>query len=196
MAALYLHNAIFTPEPSEIIRSSSIFPHSRNPSTATTTTLHGNASEQSHTHEPLLRSSTSDSWSYINPLSGQPNSVDEPDPLEWGSPPVLLEDPPTLRETKMFWEKKIRRRLRRLRYLMRSLEIIFGAGKAHEDIAFPLNNLQGVGLSTTQRDIFLRSKTMILWKDNTRRWRWVSVPVFLLACWLLLQYLIFSGSIY
>jgi hypothetical protein len=79
---------------------------------------------------------------------------------------------------------------------MRSLEIIFGAGKAHEDIAFPLNNLQGVGLSTTQRDIFLRSKTMILWKDNTRRWRWVSVPVFLLACWLLLQYLIFSGSIY
>lgn len=141
MAALYLHNAIFTPEPSEIIKSSSIIPHSRNTSFATTTTLHGNTSELSHTDEPLLRSSTSDSWSYMNPRSRQSDSVDRSAPLGWGSPPTLFEDPPTLRETQIFWKKKTQRRVKRLRYLMRSLEVLFGAEISHEDIAFRLNTL-------------------------------------------------------
>ncbi|KAF7759710.1 hypothetical protein Agabi119p4_11405 [Agaricus bisporus var. burnettii] len=126
MAALYLHNAIFTPDPSEISRSSSIFPHSRNVSTATATTLHANASEQSHTREPLLHSTTSESWAYADPFSRQATLFNEPGRLEWGTHPPFLGDPPTLRETKIFWEKKIRKRMRRLRYLMRLLEVIFG----------------------------------------------------------------------
>lgn len=139
MAAHYLHNAIFTPDPSEISRSSSIFPHSRNVSTATATTLHANASEQSHTREPLLHSTTSESWAYADPFSRQATLFNEPGRLEWGTHPPFLGDPPTLRETKIFWEKKIRKRMRRLRYLMRLLEVIFGAGKACKHIAVRLN---------------------------------------------------------
>ncbi|KXN92542.1 hypothetical protein AN958_05397 [Leucoagaricus sp. SymC.cos] len=124
MAALYLHNAIFTPDPSELAGGSP-FPHSRNVSTVSGTTLH--ASEHSHPSEPLLHPRTPDSLAYIDLFSRQATLVDEPEPLEWGPHPTLLGDPPTLREMKNIWERRLRKRLRRLRYLMRSLEIIFGA---------------------------------------------------------------------
>lgn len=135
MAALYLHNAVFTPEPSESSRSSP-FPHSRNFSTISGTTLHASGSEHSHPTEPLLHSTTPDSLAYIDLFSGQPTLVDEPGPLEWGTHPTLLGDPPTLREKKNIWEKMIRKRLKRLRFLMRSLELIFGTKDPFNDIRF------------------------------------------------------------
>lgn len=125
MAALYLHNVVFTPEPSENSRSSP-FPHSRNLSTVSGTTLHASPSECSHPTEPLLHPTTPDSLAYIDLFSRQPTLVDEPGPLEWGPNPTLLGDPPTLREKKNFWERTLRKRLRRLRLLMRVLELIFG----------------------------------------------------------------------
>ncbi|KAF5353258.1 hypothetical protein D9756_008036 [Leucocoprinus leucothites] len=126
MAALYLHNAIFTPEPSELARTSTPFPHSRNGSTISGTTLHASGSEQSYPTEPLLHPRTPDSIAYIDLYSRQATLVDEPEPLEWGPHPTLLGDSPAIREKKNFWEKTLRKRLKRLRYLMRSLEFIFG----------------------------------------------------------------------
>ncbi len=124
MAALYLHNAVFTPEPSEISRSS--FPHSRNVSTISGTTLHASPSEQSHPAEPLLHPTTPDSIAYIDLFSRQPTLVDESGPIEWGTNPTLFGDPPTLREKKRYWERALRKRLKRLRVLMRLLELVFG----------------------------------------------------------------------
>ncbi|KAF9450515.1 hypothetical protein P691DRAFT_810202 [Macrolepiota fuliginosa MF-IS2] len=126
MAALYLHNAVFTPETPDTARSPP-FPHSRNVSTISGTTLHASASESSHATEPLLQPITPDSLAYIDLFSRQPTLIDEAGPLEWGPHPTLLGDPPTLREKKNFWERTLRKRLKRLRILMRTLELIFGA---------------------------------------------------------------------
>ncbi|KAK0440060.1 hypothetical protein EV421DRAFT_1712847 [Armillaria borealis] len=104
MAALYLHNAIFSPEPVELPPS-----HSRTISTATLRTI---ASDHSHPTEPLLDPSYSGS-AYLDLLERQPAHPRGPSP-GWDMG-LSLDDIPTLGERRGYWEKAVRRRLKVLK---------------------------------------------------------------------------------
>lgn len=114
---------MYTSEPSEHAESLINLPHSRNSGT----TLHVSGSERSYLTDPLLYPQSSDTTACINLLSGQAASNDETEPIQWNSHTSLLGDPPSLREKRNYWERTLGRRLKRLRYLMRSLELVFGA---------------------------------------------------------------------
>ncbi|KAJ6626009.1 hypothetical protein B0H10DRAFT_569334 [Mycena sp. CBHHK59/15] len=102
MAALYLHNSIWLPDPGETPRD--LTPHTRTISSATLQTLQ--TSEQSHPTQPLLHSSTSESVAYLDLLSRQPTHPNTPR----GSPMALSfdGDPTTVRERKGYLEKIVR----------------------------------------------------------------------------------------
>lgn len=122
MAALYLHNAIFIPEPSDATS-----PHTRNLSTLSSGTLHTTTSEHSHPTEPLLQSTTSESVAYLDLLSRQPThpnaSQRSPD---WDTGLSLDGDAATARERKGYWEQSIRKRLKRLKAMKGTLEAVIG----------------------------------------------------------------------
>jgi hypothetical protein len=123
MAALYLHNAIFTPDPSE--SSLGLAPHARNISTVSTGTLRTIASDYSYPTQPLLHSAASESLTYLDLLNSQPPYPNEPHPGQ-DMRLKLDGDPTTMTEMKGRWEKRIRRRLRRLRLIKASLEVVMG----------------------------------------------------------------------
>ncbi|KAE9396240.1 hypothetical protein BT96DRAFT_1021503 [Gymnopus androsaceus JB14] len=88
MAALYLHNAIFIPEPSERRE------HTR---TISSTTLRTITTDQSHPTEPLLHSTNSGSLAYQDLLSRQPEYSSRNDDE------LILDDlPPSSREKQGF----------------------------------------------------------------------------------------------
>ncbi|KAJ7123691.1 hypothetical protein C8R44DRAFT_735326 [Mycena epipterygia] len=118
MAALYLHNSIWVPDVAESPQGHS--PHTRTISSATLQTLP--ISDQSHTTQPLLHSSTSESVAYLDLLSRQPTHPNAPR----GSTPGLSfgGDPTTMRERKGYTDRIVRRRLRRLKAMMAVLEVI------------------------------------------------------------------------
>lgn len=122
MAALYLHNAIHTSEPSNSSYNSHP-PHNRNVSTVSSATLHTSTSEYSHPTEPLLRSSTS--IAYLDLLSRQPSHPSGPQ-AGWTTSLSLNGDPVTERERKDFREHHVKQRLRLLKRFKSSLEFAMG----------------------------------------------------------------------
>ncbi len=118
MAALYLHNAIFSPEPVELPPS-----HSRTISTATLRTI---ASDHSHPTEPLLDPLYSGS-AYLDLLERQPAHPRGPSP-GWDMG-LSLDDIPTLGERRGYWEKAVRRRLKVLKLTVLVFEMVMGGSQ-------------------------------------------------------------------
>lgn len=124
MAALYIHNAIHSMEPSHSPHLPS--PHNRNISTVSSSTLRTSTSEYSHPTEPLLHSGTSGSLAYLDLLSHQPVYPHGAEPPHSRS--ISFDgDPNTMRERKGYWERTIRTRLRRLKLWKGLLELVIGA---------------------------------------------------------------------
>ncbi|KAG9217875.1 hypothetical protein CCMSSC00406_0005245 [Pleurotus cornucopiae] len=130
MAALYLHNAIFVPEPSE----DSMHSHHR---TASSGTLRTTTSD-SHPTEPLLRNTASESsLTYRDLLSHQPSH-----PNMQGFPGAgdtrldLFSDTLGVEERKGYTELAVRRRLRRLRLVKRLLELIIAIWTAYNIVRY------------------------------------------------------------
>ncbi|KIK66255.1 hypothetical protein GYMLUDRAFT_239240 [Collybiopsis luxurians FD-317 M1] len=114
MAALYLHNAIFIPEPSDTQDS---IPHTR---TISLTTLRTITTDKSHPTEPLLHSNNSGSLAYQDLLSMQPGYRDSAVGLSFDG------GRPTLSEKQGYWEKSVKKRLRILKFTGYILELILG----------------------------------------------------------------------
>ncbi|KAK0457018.1 uncharacterized protein EV420DRAFT_534501 [Desarmillaria tabescens] len=125
MAALYLHNAIFSPEPAELPPS-----HSRTISTATLRTI---ASDNSHPTEPLLNPLYSGS-AYLDLLERQPTHPRGPSP-GWDMG-LSLDDTPTVRERKGYWEKAVRRRLKVLKLTVSVFEMVMGAWAIYNTVRY------------------------------------------------------------
>lgn len=134
MAALYLHNAIFTPEASESSIPASPDPytphHGRHRSSHSSFTVapsfRTSTSEFSHPTEPLLHPEISGSHAYSDLLSRQPAHPSGPQP-GWDMGLSLVGDQPTMRERKDFWERTVKKRLRRLRFTKLAMEMLLGA---------------------------------------------------------------------
>ncbi|SJL10892.1 uncharacterized protein ARMOST_14287 [Armillaria ostoyae] len=125
MAALYLHNAIFSPEPVELPPS-----HSRTISTATLRTI---ASDHSHPTEPLLDPSYSGS-AYLDLLERQPAHPRGPSP-GWDMG-LSLDDIPTLGERRGYWEKAVRRRLKVLKLTVLVFEMVMGVWAIYNTVRY------------------------------------------------------------
>ena len=119
MAAIYLHNAIFQHDPSALESSLGLSPHARSISTVSTGNLPANTSEYSHPTGPLLNS-----LAYLDLLESQPPYPNGPH-TDLDMRLNLGGNPTTISEMKHHWEKTIRRRLRRLRCIETSLEVLF-----------------------------------------------------------------------
>jgi hypothetical protein len=120
MAALYLHNALHSPDSSTLSRTTPL-PHNRNISAVSSATLYTSTSEYSHPTEPLLRAGTSEALAYRDLLSQQPTYPDEHRtadlPLDNGIP---------LREETSLWHQAVKRRRRLLKLIEGSLGIVIG----------------------------------------------------------------------
>jgi len=125
MAALYLHNAIYTAEHSENNSDSSSSGKARRLRSLSAGTLRTIASDFSHPTEPLLHSSTSESIAYRDLLSRQPAHPNGPR-AGWDIGLDFSGDPTTLRERKIYRERLLRKRLRRLRLGKAVLELVLG----------------------------------------------------------------------
>jgi len=122
--AVYLHNAIWTTDP---FGNPTSHPHNRNLSSLSNTTLRTVTSEQSsHPTEPLLRSTTSESLAYLDLLSRQPTHPDGPQ-AGWDLGLNFEGDQTTMQERKVYHDKSMRRRIRRLRLAKSILELVMGA---------------------------------------------------------------------
>lgn len=116
MCALYLHHALFSPEPSPLPT------HSRQTSSFSAFTIRTSTSD-SHPTEPLLTPSYGESSAYLDLLSRQPQHPDSPrriDALD------LASEPPSERERRSKWESRIRKRIQRLRWMRRVLSAVIG----------------------------------------------------------------------
>lgn len=131
MAALYLHNAIFSPEipqsPTPVV---DIYPrhHRRNQSSLSSIAAAPSvrtSNDFSHPTEPLLHSDMSGSMAYADLLSRQPMHPNGPQP-GWDLGLSLVSDSPTTRENKYVWEQSIKKRLQRLGLIKSVLEILMG----------------------------------------------------------------------
>lgn len=135
-AALYLHNAIFTTEPSSPPLSAAHVhthrspgtgsrrnPHDRQLSSVSSFTLRTSTSEHSHPTEPLIHGSRESSV-YLDLLAQQPTHPSSTLPRALGL--TLDGDPVTPRERRIQYERMVRRRLRRLRWVQRVLWIVIG----------------------------------------------------------------------
>ncbi|TRM63174.1 hypothetical protein BD626DRAFT_34161 [Schizophyllum amplum] len=138
MAALYLHNAIFSPtsdgpnlSPSG---SGSEISHDR-ARTNSTATLTPSASENSHPTEPLLRAETNEALAYLELLSRQPKHPNAPPP-PWDTALSLEGDPLGASERNAYREHAARRRLRRLRWMKSGLEVIFVAWSVYTAVRY------------------------------------------------------------
>ncbi|KAA1474093.1 hypothetical protein DENSPDRAFT_840636 [Dentipellis sp. KUC8613] len=137
MSAIDLHNTLFSPEPTFQPR---LVPerhgsHTRQQSSLSTTTLQTTTSRHSHPTEPLLHSSSFDSYAYQDLLSRQPLHPDGPR-AGWDLGLNLDGDPVTSREKKGYWEKITRKRLRRLRTIKGVLELLIGAWALYTTVRY------------------------------------------------------------
>jgi hypothetical protein len=121
MAALNVHNAIFTADPAEVVPTPTAALHSRTISTVTLRTV---ASNEGHPTESLLGPSTSGSQVYMGLLARQPSYPDDPPPLQ--IPLYLTGDPMSEHERRVLHEGVVRKRLKRLRGFKMSLEALKG----------------------------------------------------------------------
>ncbi|KAJ7055207.1 hypothetical protein C8F01DRAFT_1159788 [Mycena amicta] len=130
MAALFLHNSLWVPDPDADPQRT----HGRTTSSSTLQTLQ--FSESSHPTQPLLHSATSEAVAYLDLLSRQPTHPSFP--RSRGAPAGLSfdGDPTTLRERKTIQEQTVRRRLRRLQVMMRVLEVIIGAWAVYTTVRY------------------------------------------------------------
>ncbi|CDO68745.1 hypothetical protein BN946_scf184989.g11 [Trametes cinnabarina] len=141
-AAVFLHNAIFTNDPSAppasighrvSIGSASTghgrssnhrrAPHMRQLSSVSFVTLQTSTSEHSHPTEPLIHAGSSESSVYLDLLARQPTHPSSPPPAR-GTGLTLQGDPVTQRERRNVWERAVRRRLKILRWVGRGLTVI------------------------------------------------------------------------
>lgn len=141
MAALYLHNAMFSqdapahpslthlpiPGPSSDPYTPKHSRHQSSQSVAPSFITSTSEYAYSHPTEPLLHPETTNSGSlaYADLLSRQPHHPSGPGP-GWDMGLSLVGDVPTLPERKATWEAVIRKRLRRLRLTKGALEGLIG----------------------------------------------------------------------
>ncbi|TFK92158.1 hypothetical protein K466DRAFT_643503 [Polyporus arcularius HHB13444] len=150
MAAVFLHNAIFTTEPPSLAHPQSgphphwqhrapnrRLPHDRQLSSVSTVTLQTSTSEHSHPTEPLIHPGSSASSVYLDLLARQPTHPSSPPPAR-GSGLTLRGDPVTARERRTQYEQTVRRRLKRLRWAQRALFVIIGAWAIYNTIRYYL----------------------------------------------------------
>ncbi|TFK63625.1 hypothetical protein BDN72DRAFT_308207 [Pluteus cervinus] len=104
---------------------------------STSTIISTNAYEYSHPTEPLLQSTTSESVVYFDLLSRQPTHPHGPQRTQaWDMGLTLDGDPPTSRERKGLWERAVRRRLKRLKYLKWILEAALGVWAVYNSVRY------------------------------------------------------------
>ncbi|RDX47657.1 hypothetical protein OH76DRAFT_726007 [Lentinus brumalis] len=152
MAAVFLHNAIFTTEPAsppslahpqsgphphwQHRAPNRRVPHDRQ-SSVSTVTLQTSTSEHSHPTEPLIHPGSSESSVYLDLLARQPTHPSSPPPAR-GSGLTLRGDPVTARERRTQYEQMVRRRLKRLRWAQRALLVIIDAWAIYNTIRYYL----------------------------------------------------------
>ncbi|KAI0742883.1 hypothetical protein C8Q80DRAFT_1221257 [Daedaleopsis nitida] len=135
-AALYLHNAIFTSEPhsppplaaphAHRLVPNRRGPHDRQLSSVSSVTLHTSTSEHSHPTEPLIHPGSSESTVYLDLLARQPTHPSSLGPAARGLALSLEGDPVTPRERRVQHVRMVRKRLKRLRWVQRTLWVIIG----------------------------------------------------------------------
>ncbi|KAH9837739.1 uncharacterized protein C8Q71DRAFT_754228 [Rhodofomes roseus] len=143
MAALFLHQALFSSESSVVPQTASSarssFTRDRRLSAVSSVTLHTvSNSDHSHPTEPLLNPpipEASSSSTYVDLLARQPRHPTSPSSAADGA--LSLEgDPLTANERRSHWERRTRRRLRRLRWTKRSLLSVIGAWATYNTIRY------------------------------------------------------------
>lgn len=129
MAALYLHNALFTseppshPPPSFARRPlSGRVPHDRQLSSQSSVTLHTSTSEHSHPTEPLLHGESS---AYRDLLSRQPVHPSGAG-TGWEAALSLDAEPVSTSERRRLSDLVLRKRMRRLRWASKSVLYLMG----------------------------------------------------------------------
>ncbi|GBE86959.1 hypothetical protein SCP_1002040 [Sparassis crispa] len=138
MAALFLHQALFTTEPSAsselpVLRSPNrVTQHERQLSSVSSVTLRTSNSDHSQPTEPLLRPESS---IYLDLLSRQPNHPDGPE-SSFNLGLSLEGDPITPRERKSCLERAIRKRLRRLRWTRRTTLLIMTSWAVYNTVRY------------------------------------------------------------
>jgi len=132
MAAIYLHNAIFSPEPSQSPIPVTYSPrHSRNLSSQSSMTGSRTSQEYSYPTAPLLPAEVSGSLAYADILSRQPMHPSGPQP-GWDMGLSLVGDQPTMAERIDTWERAVKRRLKWLRSIKGALELLMGERWSHK----------------------------------------------------------------
>ncbi|KZT00280.1 uncharacterized protein LAESUDRAFT_560262 [Laetiporus sulphureus 93-53] len=141
MAALYLHQALFAPEPAvpPLLASAPLSARSSyDPrlSSISTATLHtASHSDRSHPTSPLLHAQDVDSPAYLDLLARQPRHPSLPSsPAETAL--QLDGDPATPIERRSRWERRIRRKLRRLRWTKRILLTIIAGWATYNTVRY------------------------------------------------------------
>ena len=129
MAALYLHNALFTteppsPPPPSISRRQHAgrVPHDRHISSQSSVTLHTSTSEHSHPTEPLLQGESS---AYRDLLSRQPPHPSGPR-TGWETALSLEAEPVSNSERRKLSDLSLRKRIRRLRWASKGVLYLMG----------------------------------------------------------------------
>jgi hypothetical protein len=123
MAALYLHNALHTPDTPSSSRTSPS-PHYRNSSTVSSGTTFTRTSEYSHPTEPLLHAETSEAMAYRDMLSQQPTFGDTRRAADLSVDGGLATY--SLKEKTSLWDRHIRRRYNWLKLMRGLLGILLG----------------------------------------------------------------------
>ncbi|KAF8154224.1 hypothetical protein B0H34DRAFT_720981 [Crassisporium funariophilum] len=133
MAALYLHNAIYSRNPSE--PQENTFAHSRNLSTISSATLQTSTTLHSQPHEPLLRPTSPRAANYFNQLERIPRNPDgTPARLRWDDQLEL--DSGNTGEKKGYWGRNTRRPVGRWKWLRLSLEIVLALWATYNTVRY------------------------------------------------------------
>ncbi|KAF8970697.1 hypothetical protein BDZ97DRAFT_1914577 [Flammula alnicola] len=135
MAAIYLHNAIYAGNPSELRDT---LEHSRNLSTISSATLLTSTTLHSQPTEPLLHTPTTGAAaeSYFDQISRQPRNPDgTPARLHWDDPLVLNIDPHAVGE-KNRWRRKSGGLSPRWKKVKLILEIVIGAWAIYNTVRY------------------------------------------------------------
>jgi len=130
MAALYLHNAMFSPVALQDPVQGTFSPQHRHKLSSqsnmtTAPSYRTSLSEFSHPTDSLLYPGTSGSLAYADLLSRQPMHPSGPQP-GWDLGLSLIGDPPTMNERRDTWERAVKMRLKRLSLTKGMLELLMG----------------------------------------------------------------------
>ncbi|KDQ55993.1 hypothetical protein JAAARDRAFT_317116 [Jaapia argillacea MUCL 33604] len=142
MAALYLHNALFSPEASSSTlgpqrsQSSGRTPsHQRQPSAHSIATLTTVTTHHSHPTEPLLHSNNSVSSAYHDLLSRQPSHPSGPQP-GWDSALKLEREPVSATEARGYRQRHLREKLKRWKIVKVGLEVLIGGWAIYNTVRY------------------------------------------------------------